>query len=292
MNKEILQKQLENIVEKTDFRIGEKKEICDWDIYTTDNKIFNIATDRVTSHDRTIGTIPFKGQCTAAASSFFIAQNIIPTNIISKPHPQLIITKNVENFQLSFVIQGYLRGSAFEQYKKGVKNFFGHNLPANLEENQEYPEPIVIPILNNKPISKEMILAEGLVDEDLFEEAVETSIKLFSDKKEELSKQKLFLVKAKYFFGIEDNKLVLLHNIFSDFIVWNNNKQEVSATVIEHWLNEVGFEGNGPAPPIPDEIRIKAALEYIDVAKDIVGRKLKLVEGDQLDNIIKEIKVL
>ncbi|PIN78426.1 hypothetical protein COV16_05910, partial [Candidatus Woesearchaeota archaeon CG10_big_fil_rev_8_21_14_0_10_34_8] len=71
-----------------------------------------------------------------------------------------------------------------------------------------------------------------------------------------------------------------------------NNKQEVSATVIEHWLNEVGFEGNGPAPPIPDEIRIKAALEYIDVAKNIVGRKLKLVEGDQLDNIIKEIKVL
>ncbi|MCA9787216.1 MAG: phosphoribosylaminoimidazolesuccinocarboxamide synthase, partial [Candidatus Cloacimonetes bacterium] len=41
--------------------------------------------------------------------------------------------------------------------------------------------------------------------------------------------------------------------------------------VMRTWLAERGFTGDGPVPPITDELRIEAALKYIEAYEAITG---------------------
>ena len=61
-------------------------------------------------------------------------------------------------------------------------------------------------------------------------------------------------------------------------------------TVINDWMHAAGFEGNGPAPPMPDEIRFAAAKQYISLGEQLIGRKIVLEKGDVLKEIEKVLK--
>ena len=54
-------------------------------------------------------------------------------------------------------------------------------------------------------------------------------------------------------------------------------------TVINDWMHAVGFEGNGPAPPMPDEIRVAAAKQLV---LNGVGRLTGLLFDHHVRNII------
>jgi phosphoribosylaminoimidazole-succinocarboxamide synthase len=40
---------------------------------------------------------------------------------------------------------------------------------------------------------------------------------------------------------------------------------------LRRWLSERGFTGDGPIPPIPDEIRVEATLRYIEAVETLTG---------------------
>ena len=286
------------IIEKTAFSLGSREQTEQWDIYKKNGTSVCIATDRVSAFQRLIGTVPFKGYVIAEATAFFadMAKEIVASDIADRPHPRVLVVQNLPSFPVSFIVHGYITNgnetSAWFQYKKGIKNYYGHNLPQGLKENQHYDKPIVVPLLNGKPIAKETIFAEGLVDEDLFEEEAEICLKLFSQGSSHAEKQGLLLVNARYEFGVDQQRLVLLRGFhlpgtakywFADehdkrFSAGEAQK-EFMQTVINDWMHAVGFEGNGPAPPMPDEIRFAAAKEYVALGEQLLGKKLKLEKG-------------
>ncbi|MEK6921115.1 MAG: phosphoribosylaminoimidazolesuccinocarboxamide synthase, partial [Nanoarchaeota archaeon] len=192
------------IIEKTNFSIGQREQTDQWDIYTTKDAKILIATDRVVAFDRIIGTVPYKGSVTAAATAFFaeFAADICQTDFITQPHPRVLHIKNSVLFPVSFHVHGYINNennrkpNMWEQYKNGVKNYFGNILPAGLKENQKLESPIIVPTVAKNATTQETIFAEGLVDEALFEEAEEICMKLFAQGTAHATKQGLILASA------------------------------------------------------------------------------------------------
>lgn len=222
-------------------------------------------------------------------------------------HQNVFVVKNVAKLPLSFVVHCYLTNSdetsPWHQYQKGVRNYFGSVLSAGLKENQKLEEPIIVPLLNGKPVAKELIIAEGLLNEDLLEEAEEVAKKLFLMGSAHANKQGLLLVCAMYEFAIENGKLVLLHGFHlpGNALYWNAQEYEkrfsagqlqkkLQQTAVQDWLKSVGFAGNGPAPPLPDAVRIVAAKQYIDIGEKLLGKKLHLATGNQLKEIERVVK--
>ncbi len=299
-------------IEKTSFSIGQREQTEQWDIYTTKEAKTEIATDRISSHQRIIGIVPYKGVALAETTAFFaeLAADICPVDFITRPHPRVLVTRNVPLFAVSFHVHGYINNengrkpNMWEQYKNGVKNYFGNNLPSGLKENQKLEIPILVPIVGKNATTRETIFAEGLVDEALFEEAEEVCLKLFAQATNHAAKQGLILASAKYEFGIANNELILMTGLHTldGATYWNTEAYEkafgaelpqkrVQETVIQEWLASVGFTGNGPAPPIPEDIKIKAAEECQQLGELLIGKKIALKEemnaADQIEKAIK-----
>src|SRR5439155_26096306 len=57
------------------------------------------------------------------------------------------------------------------------------------------------------------------------------------------------------------------------------------------WLiRERNYQGEGPLPQIPDEVRVQLAGRYADLARTLTGEPPKLVVGDTRARIEKAVR--
>ncbi len=243
----------------------------EWDYYPLNGKKVCIATDREVAFGRTIGTIPLKGYVLAALTAYFSSTE--------HPHPRIIIAQNTPKLPVSIIMQRYLSGDLWQQYQKGIRNICEYVLPQALKENQQLESSLFIPMMNNHILAKQAIYAEGLVDEDVFEKVEETAAMLFKQGTENAEKHKLILVSATYEFDVEGNVIPGFH-LPTTAVYWEQGVQ-VHPKIINQWLGNLGFKGDGPAPPIPDEIKKQASEEYIQLYKKLTGKDLKVPKKEK-----------
>jgi phosphoribosylaminoimidazole-succinocarboxamide synthase len=285
MNDKAIERQLAYTIEKT----GIGKQGTEWDC--TDD--YCIATDRIHIHGRFVGTVPFKGQILATCTKIMCDVVAAETDVLAQPHPNILKLKPLDAFPVSFIVHGYVTDSLWQEYSKGIRNYHGHVLPQGLQKNEKLPDPIVVPLCNRNPTSKEVIFTEGLVDEALYEEAEALCHNIFTTAQPHAEKKGLTLVYAEYSFGLHEKRLVLRHgfHIPGTAMFWfRDTKIEFMQSVIHDWLEATGWDGNGPAPPLPDDVRVKAAKQYIELSTQFIGKKLALVLGDQREEIRHAIK--
>jgi phosphoribosylaminoimidazole-succinocarboxamide synthase len=61
---------------------------------------------------------------------------------------------------------------------------------------------------------------------------------------------------------------------------------------VRRWLvNERGYRGDGPPPPLPDEVRIEAAKRYIGTYELLTGREFRPDTEDPLPRIRKNLGI-
>ena len=53
--------------------------------------------------------------------------------------------KLCEPFKVEMVVRGYLAGSAWREYKAGMRELCGVKLPEGMKENDKFPTPIITP---------------------------------------------------------------------------------------------------------------------------------------------------
>ncbi len=257
-------------LEKTNF--PGKIQDGEWDCYPHNEKKVWIATDREVASGRLVGTIPLKGYVLAALTAYFAK--------IELPHPRIIITANKSALPVSFVMFGYLTNqlNLWTQYQKGIRNICDHTLPQGLKENQLLETPLFVPVMKGHTLSKQSIYAEGLVDEDVFEQIQKDTAVLFKEGTENAKKQGMVLASATYEFDVDGNVIPGFH-LPQTAVYWENSAPFKPHIIVE-WLKSVGFSGNGPAPPIPDNIKKKASEEYVEIYRKLTGRELKILKKD------------
>jgi len=123
-----------------------------------------------------------------------------------------------EGFPVEMIIRGYLTGSAWREYAAGARELCGVKLPDGMRENERFPKPIITPTTkaaegHDENISREEIIAQGLVSEADYAKMEEYTRALFRRGTEMAAEKGLILVDTKYEFGRRDGKVILIDEI-------------------------------------------------------------------------------
>ena len=159
------------------------------DVYSIgDDTLVMIATDRISAFDVVLPEgIPYKGQVLNQIAEYFLdaTSDIVPNWKLATPDPMVSVGIRCEGFRVEMIIRGYLTGSAWREYKAGCRELCGVKLPEGMRENQAFPEPIITPTTkadagHDENISKEEIIAQGIVSAEDYEQMEAYTRKLFA----------------------------------------------------------------------------------------------------------------
>lgn len=268
------------------------------DVYFLDNDILvMIATDRISAFDVILPKgIPFKGQILNQIAAKFLdaTSDICPNWKISSPDPMVTVGKYCKGFPVEMIVRGYLCGSAWRSYQKGNRNLCGNILPDGMRENEKFPTPLITPTTkaeqgeHDADISKEEILAQGLVSPEDYAILEDYSLKLFQRGTEIAAKKGLILVDTKYEFGKNNDKIYLIDEIhtpdssryfyaqnYEDQFAKGLPQKQLSKEFVREWLMANGFQGQQgqTVPEMTDEVVNNITKRYIELFENITGEK-------------------
>lgn len=253
-----------------------------------------IASDRISAFDVVLPQgIPFKGQVLNQIAARFLdaTSDIIPNWKLATPDPMVTVGLRCEPYKVEMVIRGYLTGSAWREYKSGVRIFCGVQLPDGMKENEKFPSPIITPTTkadegHDENISKEEIIAQGLVAKDEYEQLEKYTYALFQRGSEMANEKGLILVDTKYEFGKKDGKIYLIDEIhtpdssryfyadtYQKLFESGDEQRQLSKEFVRKWLMDNGFQGkDGQSIPVMTEEYCNSVSErYIELYEKIVG---------------------
>lgn len=283
------------------------------EVYTLQNDLLvMIATDRLSAFDVVMPKgIPYKGQILNQIATKMMAQteDLVPNWLIATPDPNVAIGHACEPFKIEMVIRGYLSGHAAREYKAGRRLLCGVPMPDGMKENDSFPEPIITPATkaemgdHDEDISREDILARGIVSKEDYEILEKYTRALFKRGTELAAERGLILVDTKYEFGkTKSGEIVLIDEIHtpdSSRYFYTDGYQErqdrgeaqkqLSKEFVRQWLISNGFQGlEGQVLPHMSDSYIETVSErYIELYENITGEAF--VRAD-LTNINERIK--
>ena len=253
-----------------------------------------VASDRISAFDVVLPRgIPFKGQVLNQIASRFLdaTSDIIPNWKIASPDPNVTIGHLCEPFKVEMVIRGYLTGHAWRMYKAGNRRLCGVPLPEGMVENQKFPEPIITPTTkaaegHDEDISREEIMASGLVSQREYEQLEAYTRRLFQRGTEIATDKGLILVDTKYEFGKKGDTIFLIDEIhtpdssryfykegYEIRLEKGEPQKQLSKEFVRQWLIENGFQGKEgqSVPPMTDAYIYSVSERYIELFERITG---------------------
>ena len=298
----------------TDFHFKKQKSLYHGkvrDVYNIgDDLLVMVATDRISAFDVILPKgIPFKGQVLNQIASTFLdaTADIVPNWKLATPDPMVTVGLKCEGFRVEMIIRGYLTGSAWRDYKNGCRSLCGVTLPDGMRENEKFPTPIITPTTkadegHDENISKEEIIAQGIVSAEDYEQLEKYTYALFERGSQMAAEKGLILVDTKYEFGKRDGKIYLIDEIHtpdSSRYVYADGYQEkfekgepqkqLSKEFVRQWLIENGFMGQEgqQVPEMSDEYVQSVSERYIELYEHIVGKPFVKSDTEHIDERIK-----
>lgn len=304
---------------RTDFHFDGQKSVYHGkvrDVYNiNDDIIVMIATDRISAFDVILPKgIPFKGQVLNQIASKFLDQtkDICPNWKLATPDPMVTVGLKCEGFRVEMIIRSILTGSAWREYQKGCREICGVKLPDGMKENQRFPEPIITPTTkadegHDMNISKEEIIAQGIVSKEDYEVMEDYTRKIFARGQEIAAEHDLILVDTKYEFGKRDGKVYLIDEVhtpdssryfyadgYEEKFEKGEPQRQLSKEFVRQWLIEHNFmnEPGQTMPEITDEYAESVSERYIELFENITGDKFDKAaeDGDIAARIENNVK--
>lgn len=279
------------------------------DVYSFEDKIAMIATDRISAFDVVLPhPIPYKGQILNQIAATFLkaTEDIVPNWVTATPHPNVTIGKKCDPFKVEMVIRGYLTGHAWREYNAGKREICGVHLPDGLKENDKLASPIITPTTkadegHDEDITKGEILERNLVGFDDYALLEKYTYELF-DRGTELAKEKgLILVDTKYEFGKYNGEIVLIDEIhtpdssryfyadgYEQRQLEGEPQKQLSKEFVRQWLIRNGFQGKDgqQIPEMTPEVIEDISNRYIELYENITGKTFEKFDGaDTLEQI-------
>ncbi|WPQ66541.1 phosphoribosylaminoimidazolesuccinocarboxamide synthase [Chitinophaga sancti] len=289
------------------------------DVYTIDDKeMVMVASDRISAFDVVLPRpIPYKGQVLNQVAAIMLeaTKDIVPNWVKAVPLPNVTIGLKCETFPVEMVVRGNLTGHAWRTYKSGKRELCGVTMPEGLKENDYFPTPIITPTTkahegHDEDISREDIIAKGLVSKEDYERLEKYTLALFARGKELAAKRGLILVDTKYEFGkIGDTIYVIdeIHTPDSSRYFYAEGYEEkqkagepqkqLSKEFVREWLMANGFQGKEgqQVPEMTDEFVNTVSERYIELFENITGQKFvkqNISEADSEKKIIETLNSL
>lgn len=275
------------------------------DVYTLENDlVVMVASDRISAFDHILPKgIPHKGQVLNQVATLFLdaTKDIVPNWLIGTPDPSVAVGYSCEPIRIEMVIRGYLAGHSAREYKLGKRTLCGVTLPEGMVENDRFREPIITPAAkamegHDEDVSREEILKQGLVPEDVYLKMEEYTRALFQRGTEMAAARGLILVDTKYEFGMRNGEVILIDEIhtpdssryfyaegYEERQANGHPQKQLSKEFVRQWLMENDFQGleGQEMPEMPDDFVKVVTDRYIELYEKIAGKDF--VKADTSD---------
>ena len=315
-----------NTINETNFQFPNQKSVYKGkvrEVYNiNDELLVMIASDRLSAFDVIMPRqIPFKGQILNQIATKMMkeTEDLVPNWLLANPDENVAIGHLCDPFKVEMVIRGYLSGHAAREYKAGKRMLCGVLMAEGLQENGQFPLPIITPSTkaengeHDEDISREDILAKGIVSEKEYLILEDYTRKLFQRGTEIAAERGLILVDTKYEFGkTKEGKIVLIDEIhtpdssryfyqegYEQRQSKGESQKQLSKEFVRQWLIENGFQGNDNdiIPNITDQKIIEISDRYIELFEQITGdvfvkastsNVLERIEGNVTSFLLKK----
>lgn len=270
------------------------------DVYTiADDILVMVATDRISAFDVVLPEgIPYKGQVLNQIASMFLdnTEDIVPNWKIASPDPMVTVGYKCKGYPIEMIVRGYLTGSSWRAYQKGERTICGVSIPNGMKEHQKFEKPIITPTTkaeigtHDEDISKEEIIARGLVPAEEYEQLEKIALALFERGSQMAAKQGLILVDTKYEFGKRGGEIYLMDEIhtpdssryfyadgYQERFEKGEEQRQLSKEFVREWLMANGFSGKaGEVVPemTPQKVE-EISNRYIELFERITGKKFE-----------------
>jgi phosphoribosylaminoimidazole-succinocarboxamide synthase len=309
---DLVRKQKEFSISKTDLKIGPKYQGKVRDVYDLGDRLVIVTTDRISAFDRVLDTVPFKGEILNNLSLFWFekTKDIIPNHIIRKIHPNAVLVNKCEIIPIEIIIRGYLTGGGWREYSQ-TGAISGIRLPAGLKKDSKFERPILTPTTKAKeghdmPISVKEIIEQKIIEKNLMEKIEDLAIRLFMRGQEIANKNNMILVDTKYEFGLlKDGTLIVADEIhtsdssrywyldsYQKLFEEGKDQRMLDKEYLRQWLLSQGFKGDGPAPAIPLDIIAGVMSRYHEAYEVITGEKYPLEVKNSNESLLKAVEKL
>jgi phosphoribosylaminoimidazole-succinocarboxamide synthase len=266
---------------------------------TKDGRRLIVVSDRISAFDVVLGTIPFKGQVLNQMAEFWFRETagLANNHMLAVPDANVMVARECTPLEAEFIMRAYLTGvtstSILAAYEQGARSFCGHALPDGMKKHQKLPRPILTPSTkadkgdHDESVSREELIRRGAISAADFDQAAAICEKLFAFGVARAAERGLILVDTKYELGkTADGEIVVIDEIHTpdssrywyadDYearLARGEDPRGLDKEYVRKWLaNERHYRGEGPPPPLPDEVRVEAARRYIKNYELVTGR--------------------
>ncbi len=274
-------------LESIDLPLGPRIQGKVRDIWQLGSQRLIVTTDRQSAFDRVLGTIPYKGQILTAMAVWWFERtgDVIANHLISRPDPNTLLVRGAQVWPVEMVVRGYITGvtdtALWTNYAQGRRRIYGLDFPEGLHKNQRLPAPVITPTTkaqnggHDAQISREEILAGGLVPPAIYAQMERAALGLFARGQELAAARGLILVDTKYEFGMAEGELLLvdeLHTVdssryweaasYAERLQAGEEPETFDKEFLRRWYVAQGYRGEGPPPPLPPELAERMSRLY------------------------------
>jgi phosphoribosylaminoimidazole-succinocarboxamide synthase len=269
------------------------------DVYTIANKYaVMVASDRISAFDVILPEpIPHKGAVLTQVAAHFLkaTKDIAPNWLLATPAANVSVGKLCVPFAVEMVIRGCLSGHAWRTYKSGERMICGVHMPDGMRENEHFAEPIITPTTkahqgHDEDISREDILAKGIVAEKDYVQLEKLTRALFARGQQMAKERGLILVDTKYEFGKIGDEIFVIDEIhtpdssryfyadtYETLLAENKAQRQLSKEFVREWLianDFMGKEGQ-TVPHMSEQWIAEISQRYIELHDQITGNKFE-----------------
>lgn len=289
------------------------------DVFTIgENWLVMIASDRISAFDVILPKpIPYKGQVLNQVAAYMLQHTAGICNnwLMDIPAPNAAIGKRCTPYKVEMVVRGNLTGHASRTYDSGSRILCGVEMPEGLHENDYFPTPIITPttkadVGHDEDISKDEIIARGLVPASEYEQLEKYALALFAKGKELAAKRGLILVDTKYEFGKIGEDIYLMDEIhtpdssryfyadgFEERLSRGEPQKQLSKEFVREWLIANDFMGKEGqvVPAMDDEWTNTISKRYIELYEQLIGAPFtpqKLDDEETYNRIVHSLQHL
>lgn len=304
-----------NALTKTEFSFPGQKSLYKGkvrDVYNINNEfLVMVVSDRISAFDVVLPKgIPYKGQVLNQIAEKFLnaTADIVPNWKIASPDPNVTVGHMCEPFKVEMVIRGYLTGHAWREYREGKRSLCGMSMPDGMVENRKFSVPIITPTTkadegHDEDISREEIIAQGLVAEADYLMLEDYTRKLFQRGTEMAAEKGLILVDTKYEFGKKDGKIYLIDEIhtpdssryfysegYEERLAKGESQKQLSKEFVRQWLIENGFQGKEgqKVPAMSEDFVASVSDRYIELYEHITGDSFTKSDTSKIQDRIEK----
>ena len=252
------------------------------------------ATDRISSFDFVLDTpVPGKGAVLNQLAAYWFkeTEDIISNHFIKLVDPNISLVKEAEPIRIEMIVRGYLTGSAWRKYQKGMREVSGVPIPDGMKKNQAFDTPIVTPTTkeeSDREISPQDIFVEGWTTEEIYRKMEEAAVKLFERGSSVLRQKGIILVDTKYEFGLLDGEVILIDEVHTpdssrfwsaeDYEKNPDTAEQLDKEFVRSYLMAHKKEGRYPTT-LPQEIVDETVRRYQQMYAMITGESIGTEEN-------------